>query len=265
MRTSSLLILALTLPVACAGDDATSGGVSGSASGTATTVGSASATSTSGGTSTSGTSGTASGSGGSSGSGGTSGGTSSGTGGVCDGFADALGPSVPVQVTNTSDAPVYVGADPCESKLAWSFVDAANDEVIPGLTECVTCESAVQGLCGCPPPNCSPTAALRLDPGASVEFDVRVVRYVTRDIPEQCPGNMPGGPTCEQAELFSEGTYSVRVRAATAVECGGQPCDCSPDQTGTCWVEMEGNLVDPAAYDGMFDVPDPGIVDVLIP
>ena len=260
MKTSSCLTLTLILLAACASDDTTSGG-GGTGTGTASSAGSGSATSTSGASSTSGTSGTASGTGSSS----TSGSTSAGTGGVCDGFEDAYGPEVMVKITNTSDAPVYLAVDMCDTSVARDLYDAATDMVVPAFTDCATCETAVQGSCECPGPPCFLAAGMRIDPASSLDLTVGATRYDTLEIPAQCVGSDLCGPTCQQAAPLSDGAYFVRVQAAKAVDCNGQPCDCTPDQTGTCLVEFEGGLVNPMNYDGAFTMPNPGSVEIMVP
>ncbi len=243
-------ILLSTVLAACTGDDTGGGSGAGTGGSGASGGGSASATSTTGTSTTAGTSVTAG---------------SSGTGGACDGFGDAFGPTVPVTVTNGTNAPIYLAVDPCDTSVERSVVDGATDEVVPELTDCATCENAVQGSCECPGPPCFLAAGLRLDPGASVSFDVSATTFDTLPVPDACPGAMLCGNMCQQASPLSDGTYLVRVQAATAVDCGGQqPCDCMPDQTGTCLVDMEGGLVDPTSYDGAFDVPNPAPVAIMI-
>ncbi len=191
--------------------------------------------------------------------------TSSSTGGACDGFANAYGPSVPVTITNTSDAPVYLQVDGCNMTVSIGVVDAATQTPIGTLHECWTCQTALASSCVCPGPPCFISAGLRLDPGATYETAAGATAYHERQIPLECPISPDCGLSCLQAAPLPEGEYAVRVLASDQVSCDGAVCDCTPGPEGWCWIEADGMLQAATDYAGPFSIPDPAPVAISVP
>lgn len=170
--------------------------------------------------------------------------TGSHTGGTCEVYNDAYGDPLEVTILNNTNATRYIAlADQCNQRV----IDRLHEDgsPVPGNPDCWTCETMIAEGCECPPmpgPPCFVSAGLKLDPGASYVTTLGTTGFIAEGIPDSCVEN-PECPTgCSRAEPLAPGEYEIVMNVSDQVICDGGGCDCDTDQSGYCFIEVDGSL-----------------------
>lgn len=184
--------------------------------------------------------------------------------GTCSGYGNEYGPVIDVTITNARNEPMYLDVDGCNMALRTSVLDADTGTRVGTLTDCWTCEGALNGGCVCPGPPCFTAVAIRLEPGASYETAVAGTEFIERELSSECADTDFCGTTCAYATVLGDGSYEVEIAAGSQVTCTGPSCDCVPGPEGWCWIESDGTINALADYGGTFEMPMPGAVTIDI-
>jgi hypothetical protein len=183
--------------------------------------------------------------------------TSTSTGGVCSAYADEAGSGpVTVRVINQSPLDIYlpsicgeadytmVGSD----QLSWS------DRLFCALT-CEELQTQPPIVCGA----CAPIA-LRVPANGSREIIWSGTSVAVSEMPAECWFDSMGLTTCGRNVAAPAQQYQVVLGGYAGCDDGtGAPCTC--DETGSCYGDPVGQLVNPLP--AFFQYPSSHQVDVI--
>jgi hypothetical protein len=184
-------------------------------------------------------------------------GATTSTGGVCSAFADEAGSGpVTVRVVNDSPQDIYLGSTcgAADYTIVGADQQAWNNQLFCALT-CEELQTQPPILCGA----CAPTALL-VPAYASREFSWSGTSVTVGEMPAQCWFDSMGLTTCGRDIAAPAQQYQVVLGGYAGCDDGtGAPCTC--DDTGSCYGEPAGQLVNPLP--AFFQYPSSHQVDVI--
>jgi hypothetical protein len=165
----------------------------------------------------------------------------------CDGFLDTTDAATPVSITITNDGadPIYLVGTDCSTTVDLVLRDADGTILSRHGGTCgYTCEDLMTQEIGCAEPAiCAQPPTVKIAPGGSYEMAWDGFVTPTVDMPAGCFASSEselGGEagSCQQLQVAADATYQAAVSVANTIDCGGQACDCTPDENGICMIDF---------------------------
>lgn len=166
-------------------------------------------------------------------------GESSGSGAVCEGFADdPAPPTYSISIQNGGTEALLLGG-PTSCQPSYFAITSGSPEVAGSWTgpHCaLTCEDSIAGVCGCTA-DCPLVQAVRLEPGGVyvLEWDGRVL--VPAELPAAC-ATADCGTSCNVLREVPEGVpHTLTVGTIDPAMCPPEGCACTANADGWCLVD----------------------------
>ena len=156
-----------------------------------------------------------------------------GSGSVCDGFNDAQGTYISVEIINKTSTVIYLGQQElnCGVSPLFGVSDAAGAALSPPSGCQGTCQTLRDhGPIGCPA-ICAFPSSTAIQPGQSLYTTWSGLYQVERELPRQCV-DADYGNVCQQTVQVRPGQFTFSAIAGRSIDCSlssGGPCQaCQP-------------------------------------